>query len=335
MKIAAIVDPPYKLSRLEISSRTKRLEEAGVNSLWTGTMLLAESFTLAGYIAALATKPRIAVGVVNPYTRHPLTIAQGAATLDRFCGHRTILVLGFGWPLWIRDQLRVEADPIRDMDVFVKALRALLRGEAVSVEAKGFRLVEGRVYGPKPEKIPIYIAAKRNRALKLTSRIADGVLLGPYLTARHVRWTRDFLSQFETTRPDFEICAQLEIRITDNPISAREELKPDLAYFLAEPGIEYYLEKSGFDTGFLQEIRQALQPEYPLHPVGQKKLSKAAELVPDEYVDECCIIGSREDCVERLAEYKVAGLTSVVLSFQDAFDSNIPHLSSIIQSVGC
>lgn len=47
-------------------------------------------------------------------------------------------------------------------------------------------------------------------------------------------------------------------------------------------------------------------------------------------VEACSIIGNVDYCIERLGEYKKAGLTSAVLSFQGWFDSTITHLSKLV-----
>ncbi len=77
------------------------MDRAGFDSLWMyETYFAAESFSRAGFIAALTEHCKIATGVVNPYTRHPGLIALGAATLDRLSGGRLILVMSSGGKEW-------------------------------------------------------------------------------------------------------------------------------------------------------------------------------------------------------------------------------------------
>ena len=333
MKIGAIADSPRSISSSEIVKRTKQLALSGLDSLWTGIHTQSESFTSAGYVAALAGRPRIAVGVVNPYTRHPLIVARATATLDQLSDHRVILVLGFGWPPWIRSVFSIpQVDPIGDMRSFVTALRGLLEGKTVTLEAKGFRVVDGKISGPPPGKLPIYIAADQKKALELTLRVADGLLIGGYPSPKYVNWVANYLTQFEGGSQAFEICAHLEIRVTKNPAKAIEELKPDLAYFLAGER-NYFFKRSGFDLDIMSKIRQSLAVKG--HMITKpENLSEAAKLVPDEYVDQSCIVGTIDHCIERLAEYERGGVTCGVLSFQDGFDSVIPQLRKIVQSTG-
>ncbi len=331
MKIGATADPPYKLGVSEVESRVKGLEEAGVDSLWTGTMLRGESFTLAGYVAAVSTKPRIAVGVINPYTRHPLVVARAAATLHRFSAGRAVLVLGFGWRPWVKNQLGIpREDPIGDMEVFVDALRQLFDGRAVTCEAKGFKLKEVRIGGPSVDKIPIFIEAAGKNALELAGRVADGVFMGSYMTLHHVRWAVSRLRHFKAKDSHLEIGAQLPLRITSDTGRAWEELKPDLAYFLAGEG-DYFTRQLGFDVDVLSRIRETLRVQDRI-VTRPENLGEAARLVPDDWVDESCLVGNLDRCIQRLVDYETAGLTYAVLSFQEAFDSVIPNLQRIVQS---
>lgn len=338
MKIGAIADPPHGLDRSAIFDRTRRLEQAGVQSLWTG-ILVGESLSTAGYIAALSEKSEIVVGVLNPYTRHPLILARGVAALQRLSNGRAALVLGFGWPPWIRHRFGIaQEDPIGDMESLVVALRDLFSGKTVTCEARGFLLREGRLGGPPVSMVPMYIAAERKRALKLTRSIADGIFLGLSLTPKYVEWVSRYLEKVNEGKRQFEVCSHIEVRLTNDPAKAREELKPDLAYQLAIPEGDLYLERSGFDKGILPKIREALkmpqlmaQRRDPLLAFKIGNMAEATRLIPDEYVDASCIVGSLDHCIERLAEYEKAGLTCAVLSFQDAFESVIPHVSQIVR----
>lgn len=336
MKIGAIADPPYDLDSSQIPSRVKAMEKAGVDSLWTG-ILSGESFTHGAYIAALSTVPKIAVGVLNPYTRHPLIVARGASDLHRLSHHREILVLGFGWPPFLRRYGIENTSPLDDMKAFVDACKELLAGKEVTLRAKGFRLEQATIGRPPAEKIPIFIAAERKKTLELTRRIAEGVFLGLALPAEYVRWVGNYFRQNGGTAPGFEISSLAPIRVTDDPSKVREELKPTLAYFLAIPEGTFFLQRSGFDTKMLPRIREALkmpqlmaQGRDPLLAFEVGNVSEAARLVPDDWVDACCIIGSVEHCRERIADYEKAGLGCLVLSFQRGFDFTIPYLAEII-----
>lgn len=337
MKIGAIADPLSGLNRSEIHNQIRKLEQAGPESLWTG-ILGGESFTQAGYLAALATEPKIAVGIINPYTRHPLIIARAATTLDRMTDHRTTLVLGFGWPPWIKHRFAIPQDPLKDMRTFVNSLRDLFAGKEVTCETKAFRLNQGSLRGPLPGRIPIYIAAEREKTLRLTGRIADGVFLGLYLAPGYVEWARDRLRREEAGPTNFEICTHIELCVTKEPAKAREKFKPDLAYFLAIPEGESFLQKAGFDTKVLPKIREAMKmPELlaqgldPLLSFKVGNLTEAMRLIPEEYIDASCIVGDLAHCIERLAEYEKAGLTQAILSFQVGFESTVELLPKIIE----
>ena len=76
----------------------RRAEERGFRRVW-----LAESFhsrdliVQATAVAAATENIEIALGIVNPYNRHPAQIAMAVADLEELAGPRVTLGLGAAW----------------------------------------------------------------------------------------------------------------------------------------------------------------------------------------------------------------------------------------------
>ena len=79
-------------------------EELGFGSFWVPEdYFFRGAFTLAAAIASQTTKLRVGIGVVNPYTRHPVLTAMEFGALEEISGGRTMLGLGASVKFWIEE----------------------------------------------------------------------------------------------------------------------------------------------------------------------------------------------------------------------------------------
>src|SRR3954467_6247390 len=117
-------------------------------------------------LAAGATRrARIGTAVTNPQTRHPLIIANLAASLEALAPGRSFLGLGTGWS-GVRHAVSREAR-LDTLGSVVRQVRGLLAGEAVDVGGTTVTMpIGGR-------SVPILLAASGPKALRLAGAVAD------------------------------------------------------------------------------------------------------------------------------------------------------------------
>jgi len=129
---------------------------------------------------------RLAVGVTNPYLRHPAITAVAAMTVNELSGGRAVLGLGPGGDVAL-GPLGVEpVAPLTRCREAVRIMRAVFTGAPT----------EG--YDPPPHAftapdLPIYIGARRERFNRFASEAADGVFIAgvaPSLFDAVVGWAR-------------------------------------------------------------------------------------------------------------------------------------------------
>lgn len=169
-----------------------RLAEAGgIDSLWVYDHLLFrlpdrpedgihEAWTLLSAVAAVTDRVRLGTIVLGTAFRPPGLLAKMAATLDEVAGGRLILGLGTGWH---EPEYRAFGYPFdHRAGRFEEALRIivpLLRGERVTVDGRWHRAEDAVLIPPpprparRPGRLPILVAAKGERVLRLTARHAD------------------------------------------------------------------------------------------------------------------------------------------------------------------
>jgi probable F420-dependent oxidoreductase len=133
-----------------------------------------EAWTIVSAVAAVTERVEVGTIVLCTSFRNPGLTAKMAATADEVSGGRLILGLGAGWHDPEYDAFGYERD--RRADRFEEAMRIiapLVRGERVTFEGRYERAEDAELAPPPNRRIPILIACRRPRMLRLTARYAD------------------------------------------------------------------------------------------------------------------------------------------------------------------
>src|SRR5687767_15134792 len=147
-------------------------EAAGVEQIWMTHWLDA----LTAYAVALARTNRIRLGtsIVPTYPRHPLALAQQAATAASFGSDRLRLGVGPSHRPAIEGTygIRMEA-PLEHLREYVKVLRAALWDG--TVDHKG-RFITAKATSSGTTQIPLLVSALGEGAFRLAGEISDGAI---------------------------------------------------------------------------------------------------------------------------------------------------------------
>lgn len=169
----------------------QRAEQLGYHSLWTYQRLLAPVDAAWGeiyrsvldpvvplaYAAALTSRIRLAVAVVNLPFVAPVALAKQFATLDVLSGGRVDLGLGNGWS----DEEFAATGATKQRqgaraDEFIEVLKRLWTDQEVAYEGSFYRVPRMRM-DPKPVQRPhppILLGAWVDSALRRAGRRCDG-----------------------------------------------------------------------------------------------------------------------------------------------------------------
>src|SRR5438105_3876113 len=160
----------------------------GVHSVWVhDSYFERDAVTYASAIAAQVPDIRIALGALNPFTRHPVVLAMTVSAIDDMAPGRVILGMGTGLPLRLA-QMGIPYTPDAGVESVSKAIdtvRALWRGERIPSATPGLPPVQP-MFAPV-HNVPIYIAAYRTPFLKLAGEKADGYLARPAESVANLR----------------------------------------------------------------------------------------------------------------------------------------------------
>jgi probable F420-dependent oxidoreductase len=157
-------------------------------ALGLGTVFLSERFnikeiaTISGVAGAVTTDMRIATGVTNHNTRHPVVTASYATTMHRLTGGRFVLGLGRGMDRMF-DAFGLPRITTAQMEDFAGLMRRLWHGDVVM----GHDGPAGKwpVLALDPEfreDIPLLLSAFGTHSLELAGRCFDEVLLHTFFT---------------------------------------------------------------------------------------------------------------------------------------------------------
>jgi probable F420-dependent oxidoreductase len=166
-----------------------RAEELGYSSLWTFQRLLspvdgswgemyravADPMVTLGYAAAITTRIRLGVAVVNMPFVSPVLVAKQAATVDLLSNGRLDLGLGLGWA----DEEYVAAGATKERvgrrsEEFIQVVRTLWTAPVAQFDGEFYR-IPPTSFEPKPTAAPpILLGGTAPAALKRAGRLADG-----------------------------------------------------------------------------------------------------------------------------------------------------------------
>lgn len=279
----------------------------------------ADAFQMAAVSAIQTTTIRLAIGVTNPYSRSPMSLAMSIATLDELSHGRAVLGLGSSSPEVISGQLGIAYHkPVAFMREAIDVVRALLAGRplgpAVTFEGRYFRLSEAGLGIQHSARIPLYLAAMGPLMLTLAGSRADGVLLNVGTTPAYIGWARDRIirgaESANRSMQDIGIAVWVPVYIGDDLESSLARARRWAASMLSIPRQgELILEHAGLPAACLPRIR-AYYGAYP----HRGDLERAAREVPDEIVWTLAVIGKPDDVCRRLVTYIEAGADTLIVA---------------------
>ena len=246
-------------------------------------------------VAAGATHSiRLLTSIILAPFYHPLMLARMTATLDAASNGRLTLGVGIGgeYPAEFENSgLRVNQRG-RRTDECLEALRRLWKGERVSYSGQHFRM-DGAMINPTPVQQPhppVWISGRRDAAMRRAARFGEG-------------WVPYFY----------------------DPSRYRESVEK--IHGFAE---EAERSLSGFQWGFFPYIT-ICQSEEEAAQISAQQLG-GQYLYGGEFINivrRYCLLGTPEQCAERLQEYIEAGARRIVFSITCRPEDRERHLEEI------
>lgn len=290
--------PNGRRSAAESVAIATAAEAAGFAELWLSEDYCERgAFAVAGAIAAVTSRLRVGLGVVNPWTRHPVLLAMETAALDEIAPGRVLLGLGASNARWIQDWLGIPFQrPITRLRECTEVVRDLLAGRHVRRAACGYELDVALDVPARPQ-IPVVLGVKGPKALAVAADVADGVFLSALSAPAYVRWARERAGGAAA-----QVSAYVMFSCGDDAARARDAVRPRVAALLGIHGDGEITRVAGLDLDLGREFRRRML-------AGRG----AADLVTDEILDVFTVAGDATQCVEGLRRFADAGLDCLVI----------------------
>jgi 5,10-methylenetetrahydromethanopterin reductase len=293
--------------------------------------LFRELFVTLAVVGQGTGRMMVGPSVTNPLTRHPAVMASAIASVQEITGGRAMLGLGTGdSAIYNLNQRPGGLQGLRD---YILALRALLRGERTEF---GGREIHAKWTADLPHQPPpIYIAAEGPRTLELAGEICDGVICGLGFSADVVKLTLDHITigaaRAGRSLADIDIWAMTRVNVGGDRAALVNEIRMELAS-TAHHAFRFTQKGKLVPPEFTDAIR-AVQAGYS--PANHEELgvSPNAGLMEDgdflDYmVDRFAVLGTAEDCVERIQAIRASGI------HQFLFTGFVDERAALIKTLG-
>lgn len=297
-------------------------EEAGIGAVYVSERLdVKDAAVLCGAIAACTTNIRIGTAVIHQGTRHPLTLASMASTMQLLSGGRFTLGLGRGLGA-LAPSLGVEPPTLASLEHLASTVRRLWAGERISEQgpAGSFRGLRFTDLPGEPVP-PMLFGTVGPRGLSLAGRAFDGVILHPFLSvdavARSARTVREAAAAAGRDPATIRVVATV---VCAPELSAEREsiaVQARAISYLQVRGLgELLVAANAWDPDVLRAIRE--------HPsltgkgiadtaLTRDRLVESAEVIPPDWFAEGAAVGSIDHCVQRARAYRAAGADELLL----------------------
>ncbi|HEX6208130.1 MAG TPA: TIGR03842 family LLM class F420-dependent oxidoreductase [Actinomycetota bacterium] len=278
-------------------------EDAGFDYvwMWDSHVLWQDVYPIFTLMAYETERIRMGPLVTNPVTRDPTVTASVLATLDDISGGRMDMGIGRGDSA--RRVIGKTPVSVERMEWASSLIRDLVAGKEVDYDGTPIRL------GWAHWELPVWIAAYGPKALRAVGRVADGLIMqlaDPYILEWSLGYVREGAEEAGRDPADIKIMSAAPTFISDDRAAAREQVRwfPALVSNHVVDLVNRYAENE-LPSELTDYIEARDHYDYSEH--GQQG-AEHADFVPDEIVDRFCVIGTVDECKEKLRELQRLGV---------------------------
>lgn len=279
----------------QLAELSSDLEGVGIDHLFV-TESNNDALTTMAVIARATATATIGSAIANIYLRHPLQMAQAAASVEEVSGGRLLLGLGVGHQMVNEEGLGLDmSTPVRDMREYVEVIRAGLASGGASLGYEGSRYT---VRGPRAtvawtpqRRVPIVVAAHGPNMVRMAAEVADGIFTSVVSRAQIARLRGlmdEHCAMIGRDPSSLRIYTMVYACIDDDEALALERLKDRVELTLIQ-------------INYLRQLRR------------EGMLAEGSSL-DDRQVAELGIAGSVEHARHILGEYRRAGVDVPIIA---------------------
>jgi 5,10-methylenetetrahydromethanopterin reductase len=293
----------------EMIDLARHAESAGVDSVWVAEHIGYRD-GLASSMALLTATSRLAVApaATSIYSRHPMVTAMATSTLAEYAPGRVILTLATGNPRAHGPEMGLNLErPVAVMREYVQVLRGLWSGKPLTFPGEFFQLNDATFYVSPAQPVPLFVAAIGPRMLELAGEIGDGAVfsagLSPAAIRRCIELVRVGAARAGRDAQSIRTVAILIAAVDKDSRRAKRQARAFFAYALRNRFIAEHVRLAGSRIDIPAAADAAAHGDW----------DAAAELVPDDVLEDYAIAGTLQECTAQLKRFSIDGLDLSVL----------------------
>lgn len=303
------------------------LEKAGLDIVFVPEAYSFDAVSQLGYVAAKTERVQIASGIFQIYTRTPTLTAMTAAGLDFVSDGRFTLGIGASGPQVIEGFHGVKYDaPLGRTREIIDICRQVWRREKVVHSGTHYTIPlppeQGTGLGkplklinhPVRERIPILLASIGPKNVALTAELAEGwepIFFHPEKAAEV--WGASLAEGKAKRDPslgELDTFVGTALAIGDDVDGLLDQLRGMLALYIGGMGAR----GKNFYNSLAQRYGYEAEAKLIQDLYLDGKKDEAAAAVPKELIRAISLIGSEGYVKERLAAFREAGATTLVVN---------------------
>jgi alkanesulfonate monooxygenase SsuD/methylene tetrahydromethanopterin reductase-like flavin-dependent oxidoreductase (luciferase family) len=320
-RLGAYLSPRDDLSRAV--ALTRLAEDLGYESVWVTHGLGRDAFLVLAAYAGDTRRVGLGTGIVPIYPRHPVAMAQAAATLAEASGGRLRLGIGVSHRPFMTSALGLDMGrPLEVMREYVTVVRAALEGRA-RFEGTYYRVAWEAAFPPPrpPAPPPLLLAGLSTPMLELAGELADGAVLWLCAPAYVREVARPALERGRAragkSLDGFEIVAAVPAAVSEDVAGATATFREELVRYCSLPFYRAMLRASGF----AEELR-AFDRDQERQPPGAA--------VPARLAAALGAVGDATAVRAYVDAYRAAGVTLPVVRPVGAPEA--PHARATLEA---
>lgn len=287
----------------------KKAEQLGFTNCWiTEDCFFPGAFSIATACTIHTKRIKVGIGVINPFTRHPVLSAMEFGALDKISKGRAILGMGASSKKWIEEEAGIPyTKPLTALNESITIIKKLFSKGEVKYNGKVFRTGNLKLsFSPFRKDIPIFLGVKGPKGLRMATKISNGVLLSMMTSKDYIEYVKKQIfceSSLAENNKKFTIAAYIIVNISKDRKKAREQVKPLISKYIGIYGSHPIVTSSGLTEEDILPFVNA--------SINEKD---ASYLVEDKFVDKFAIAGEENECKEKIISLIKSGVNYPIIT---------------------
>jgi len=283
-------------------------EAEGYDDLWFADSSGVDALTTAAAVALSTERVRIGTAIIPVFSRTPAVLASTAHVLHQLSNGRFILGLGSSSQTMMENWHGLTFEkPLTRVKETTLLIKQMLAGEKTNFDGQAVKSHGYRQLPLEAGVQPVYMAALRSKMLETAAEFSDGVILNLFpkdALPKMMEHIRIGAERAGKKLEDVEVVCRHQVVVTDDMEKARNSIRAGFAPYYATPVYNAFLAWAGYE-----DVAKNIAEGW-----AAKDRAKTTGALDDQLVDDIAILGTKEQCQDRIREYGEMGITTHIIS---------------------